>query len=747
MLLFTAISLLFSCSPSKDLAEGKYLLNKNHYSFEGQRIDPATLKRYERLSPNKRIFGIRFHMHLYNLSNPSKNKGLHPWLRKIGEAPVLFDSNLVKLNIGNFTKYLSDIGYNSATVKSNLVKKNNKKINVQYKLNLGEPTIINSFLYSFEDASIQGYIFADTANALIKASMPFNKQLLQAERARLETLMKNNGYYKFSKEYIYFNVSELGAPNKVDVQLIIKQNLSGQFDPVARVRPHRQYFIDKVYIMPDVNKAQDNELPDTVQYNRYTILYNGEKIINPSALSSASRLQPGNLYALSDVDKTYSNFSALGLFRFINIRLIENNDDDDKQASLDCRIDLSMRERQSYGFEVVATNSSGDLGMRGNLTYHNYNIFRGGEHFQIGVSGAVESLRNRLNLDPMQEIGIFSRFETPKFFFPISGEIQRKYSPRTALQLAYNNQQQPKYTRTIANASFGYIWKGNVYNRHSFYPIDFSLVKIPGAIDSAYYANYVKGKRLEYSFINHTILSMRYIFEYNTQSRGNNRNYVYLRSSVESAGPLVSLVNQNTNWVADSLFFGVQYSQYARSDVDFRFFNVISPSTKLVYRLYGGVCLPYGNSRAMPFEKMFWSGGPYGIRAWGENSLGPGSTPDSMYMNNQVGDIKLEGNIEYRFKLFWKLEGALFVDAGNVWLLKDENLSPGAAFHVNSFLNDLAIGTGFGTRFDLSFILLRVDFGYKVKDPARLAGEKWIFRNDNYRLKNISVQFGIGYPF
>jgi len=242
---------------------------------------------------------------------------------------------------------------------------------------------------------------------------------------------------------------------------------------------------------------------------------------------------------------------------------------------------------------------------------------------------------------------------------------------------------------------------------------------------------------------------MRYVFEFNTQSKEQQKSYVYLRSTLESAGPLVSFVNKYSHWMPDSLdslFFGVQYSQYLRGDIDFRFFQFITASNKVAFRLYGGLGIPYGNSKAMPFEKMFWSGGPYGIRAWSERSLGPGSSqvPDSI--RNQLGDIKLEGNIEYRFKLFWKLEGALFVDAGNVWMLKEGDSDPGE-FDITKFHEDIAIGTGFGARFDLSFVLIRADLGFKVKDPARNQGEKWMFQNDNYMLRYSTFQFGIGYPF
>ena len=766
---FILLPLLFvSCSPTRHLPSDKYLFNNSKINFKDKRVDPSLLKRYERITPNKRIAGLRFHLFIYNLSNPDKNRFPGTWFRKIGEAPVVYDSNLVKQNTTNFSKYLSDIGYSKAVVDDSIIYRKKNKIDVFYNLKLGLPTRINSLSYSFEDTSIQRYIYADTADALIKKGMLFNKQLMQTERLRLEKLLKNNGYYKFSKEYIYYEVSDSKKPDAVNVSLNIKQNVSGFIDPVSHVRPHKQYTIDNVYIIPDIKKMNDTIVPDTILYNHYKILYVGEKMLRPSALVAPCRIRPGQLYSQNNIDKTYSNLSDLSLFRFINIKFSEadNDKDDEDNNKLECKIDLAMRKRQALNYEIVGTNSALDLGARGNITYNNYNLFRGGEYFQFGVFGAYESLEHRIGPGqaPMKEIGFVTRLETPKFLFPfISSETQRKFSPRTAFQFSYNNQRQPKYRRTIANASFGYIWKGNSYNRHSLYPVDFSLVKIPYT-DSAYFENYVKGRRIEYSYINHTILALRYVFEFNTQSNKTQKNYLYFRASAEQAGAMVSFVNKHTSWgkgAEDSLFFGVQFAQYVRGDVDFRYYNVLNSSNKMAYRFYAGIGIPYGNSKAMPFEKMFWSGGPYGIRAWSEADLGPGSVyiPDSLKRSfrNQLGDIKLEGNLEYRFKLLWKLEGALFVDAGNIWSLKGDTDSTIVAgtkdkysgvFYLNNFYNDIAIGAGFGLRFDLSFVLIRADFGFKVRDPARLQfNDAWINQNDNYRLKNATFQFGIGYPF
>lgn len=761
LLIVSGLMFFVSCSPAKRISDGHYLYNKSKIEIEKKKIDQATLKKYQRVSTNKRILGVRFHLFLFNLASPERDGFPHSWFRKIGEAPVIYDSILIGQNSKNYTKYIADKGYNNVQVNERHVKKGKKKINVIYEFDLGEPTIINSLTYSFEDTSIRKHVYYDTAFSLIKAGGALDKPLMQAERQRIETLLKNQGYYKFSKEYIYYEVANATKENSVNVTINIKQSVSGYINPVTKIRPHKRYKIDMVNIFPNLQAGDKKRLYDTVSYSLHNILYTGDQNIKASTLADANRLLPGSLFSLNNTERTYVNYSQLGLFRFINVSFTEK-ESGEEYGLLNCNIELAMRKRQSYAFEVVMTNSDNDLGIRGNITYNNYNFFRGGEHLYIGLSGAIESLENRLqgSTDPMREIGITTRLETPKFLLPFSApEFQRKYSPRTAITVSYNNQRQPYYLRTIANASFGYNWRGNMYNKHSVYPLDFYLVKIPYLDTVNYFDPVIRGTRLENSFIDHAILGTRYGFEFSNQMVENKQNFIYLRSNIESAGLLVNEINKRTNWGSDSLFFGVPYFQYIRGDIDFRQFKVLSARDRVVYRVFAGIGVPYGRSDAMPFEKMYWAGGPYGIRAWRERSLGPGSYPDTT--NNQLGDIKLEANLEYRFKLFWKLEGAMFVDAGNVWMLKDDATRPGAAFHFNSFLDDIAIGTGFGARFDFSFVLIRLDFGFKLRDPSiqpdnslpyndepyYLTGSKWTFRNPDVNFWDVSFQFGIGYPF
>jgi outer membrane protein assembly factor BamA len=734
-----------SCSPARRLPTNEYLYYHEKIKVEQNKIDPLEIKKYSKISTNKQIFGFRFHLAVYNLARPGHNGFFSKNYRKIGEPPVKFDSSLVLQNVRNFSKYLSDIGYTEAKVSDSIYINKKRCGFVTYTVSLGTPTIINTINYNFEDTSIVKYVYADTISSLIHKNDLLNKQLMQAERLRIELAMKDNGYYKFSKEYVYYLVSPTRDPHRMNLTINFKQSLTGIPDPITHIRQHRQYKIDKVYLIP-LPQSRDSAIskPDTLVYEGQYLLYYGEMPIRPVTLASVNRIYPGALYNTRSIDRTYTNLTSLGLFRYINISYNETSPIENYNR-LNCYIEMAMRKRQSYSLEGMLTNSNWKLGISGSINYNNYNLFKGGELLKIELLGA---LQQRHEVGRTKELGVQTRFETPKFLFPFIGqEFQRKFSPRTAFEFSYNFQKNSAYTKTVANLSYGYNWRGNSYNKHSIYPIDFYLVKLPQGVDSAYFVKNVLDKPYMYSYINHSILGIRYVFEFTNQSKGYNSSFIYLKSNIESAGLTVNIIDRATKWGSDSNLFGVKYFQYIRGDIDFRHFNVINPSTRIVYRLYAGIGMPYGNSGAMPTEKMFWSGGPYGIRSWKEGYLGPGSYSDTIETDRNYGDIKLEANLEYRFKLVWKTEGALFVEGGNIWEMAEDKVHEGATFHFNKFYNDIAIGAGFGLRLDLSFVLLRTDFGFKIKDPALPIGERWTFLNHNGTFKELTIQFGIGYPF
>jgi outer membrane protein assembly factor BamA len=350
----------------------------------------------------------------------------------------------------------------------------------------------------------------------------------------------------------------------------------------------------------------------------------------------------------------------------------------------------------------------------------------------------------------MKEGGIETTLTLPKFLVPFPAQrFTMKYNPRTVISTSYNYQDRPDYVRTIASTSLSYRWKGNSFNTHQLYPIDFNYVSLPNDIDSALQAD-IANTPLVSSFQNHTILASRYTFEYTTQVIEKKEDFIYLRSNIESAGNLLHNFAKLTPNENDTNLMGVPYFQYLKGDVEFQVHNQITQGNKVVYRFFAGMGYPLGNSDALPFEKLYFSGGPNGIRAWSTARLGPGSdTSRQASYASKMGDIRLEANLEYRFRLFWKLEGAFFLDVGNIWTLREYDTRPGTNFDWDRFYKEIAVGTGVGARFDFSFLIIRLDFGLKMRDPAILEGSRWIdFNSMEYTLRQRSTwQFGIGYPF
>jgi outer membrane protein assembly factor BamA len=760
-LLFLVI--VISCSPARHIEEGKYLLNKSTIKTDTKVIDKDEMKRYEKQTPNKKILGIiKFHLFLYNLASPQSNKFPSTWFRKIGQEPVIWDSTLINRTTEQFRILLENKGFYYAKVKDTVVLKR-KRANVTYTAILNNPYRLNSIDYIFEDESMSEIVLKDTANRLIKVGDRFDKDVLQKERQRLEDLIKNHGYYKFSKEYIFFEARMSGKKDSVNLSVIIKENNYGDIDPITKIRRHFQYKIMHTYLYPNYNfnaslRETEGTKSDTLRYNNYFLIYSGKHTIKPDALIVRNMCLPDNLYTIKDVKKTYDNYIALGLFRVVNVYFKEPGDesaDTSEYKYINCFIELTPRKTQSYHIEIVGTNSAGDFGGRGNISFDNYNFLHGAEHFQIKFTGAIEQVKNRLGTkySPLKELGVEPSLTLPVFIVPFNAhKFVRKFNPKTIINISYNYQDHPYYIRTTASTSFGYQWKGNYNNRHTLNPFNFSYVRLPKGITDATFAAEIYNTPLETSYTSHAIVAASYQYEFSNQEIEKVKNFVFIRYNVESAGLLTKGILQLTNAQDQDSIFGVNYFQYLKSDIDIRLNKQINALNWIVYRIFVGAGYAYGNSYVLPFEKMYYSGGPYGIRAWSTGKLGPGSAPHNDTIINNLGDIKLEGNLEYRFLLFWKLGGALFIDAGNIWSMQKSSSDPRATFKWDKFYKDIAVGTGFGLRIDWSFLLIRFDFGFRMRDPSIQTGSKWIDWNSEYKnnskfIDRWTVQFGIGYPF
>ncbi len=750
----------WSCSSTRRLVENEYLLNKTKIELDSKDVDVTDLKPYEKQTPNKTILGFKFHLFLYNLASPKKDKGISGWLKKIGEEPVIWNPILSERTTEQFQSYLETKGYYASSITDTVILKN-QKAKVLHFIELNEPHRIRKITYRFEDQGIADIILKDTANCLIKTGGRFDKEILQQERQRIEELLKNNGYFRFSKEYIFFDAVEKPGKNLVDLQIILRENIFGIPDAETKVRHHEQYKINSAYIYPNFSLfsdiSDDNQQQiDTIIKDKNFIIYSDKLRIRPEVVMWPNLCNPGDLYRLDDVKKTYSNYSSLGLFRIINIHFKElsrTQTDTSDYRYIDSYIELSPRKLQSYQYEIVGTNSSGDFGARTNISFTNFNLLRGAENLEVRITGAIESMKRQTNfnyLDPMYEAGIEMILNIPKILVPFRARrFTMRYNPRTLFSVSYNYQNRPDYIRTIASTSLSYKIKGNQFNSHQVSPVEFNYVLLPVGILDPELDSFIIGTARASSFTDHTILGGRYTFEYNNQIIGRKGDFTYFRSNIEWAGIFLRPIMHQIRQENDTAFLKAPYFRYVKFDMDFRFNNQITEGNRLVYRVFAGVGYPLGDQRTLPFEKMYFGGGPNGVRAWSSYELGPGSdTTSSLSYAGKLGDIKLEANLEYRFQLFWVMEGALFIDAGNIWSVYETR--PGTSFAWDRFYKEIAVGTGLGFRFDFSFLLIRTDFGFKLRDPKISEGSRWIDLNQSEQYKfndRFTFQFGIGYPF
>lgn len=762
-----------SCSPVKYVPDDKYLLDRYKVKVEKgtaekEKIKKDELEPFVRQKPNKRVLGIRFHLGLYNLSRENKEKGLSGWLRRIGEEPVIYDDFLTDKSVTQIKSYLNNKGYYNSVVSDTAIFKR-QRARVLYRVRMNRPYKIKRLTYNIQDSLLEPLIIKDTINSLITKGENFDLDLLQEERKRIEAYLKNQGYYKFTKEFIFFQ-ADSSAKNR-EVSLILNLKKYQELDENRKFvdTNHQKYRINKVYVFTNYNQkealAQKEKYfsdLDTTYLNGIYFISKGEDPLKKDVFLHANFIQEGDYYSLYNVNKTYQHLNSLRLFRVINIQFKESEkdslmlQDSSSLGLLDCNIQLTKHYLQSYTVELEGTNSYGNIGVGGNFLYQHKSLFGGAEITDFKINGSVEALDTSVvgisRINNAVELGGDITMRIPKFILPVfkAEKFSKKYNPRTQISIGYNFQDRLEYRRTVANLSYGYNWDGNKYLKHNVKLVELNAVKMPYASES--FRNFIDSTYLRSSYENHLVSVSSYSLVFNNQDIKKNRDFYFLRMNAEISGNLLSAYSELTNAsIVNGSYeiFGVPFSQYVKFDLDLRYYDIKNQSTSFAYRLFAGVGIPYGNSQSLPFEKMYFSGGANSIRAWNVRSLGPGSYSGKTYTRfpNQSGDIKLEANAEFRFKLFWILEGALFIDAGNIWYLKSDEFE-GGLFRKDKFYKEFAVGSGFGTRFNLSFFVFRLDLGVKLRDPALMEGNRWIVGNRSLTWQNdFMINIGIGYPF
>lgn len=771
MILLLGIVLLSSCNSTKFVPEGKYLLNKVTVKVDNKNIKKEDIKTYVRQKENLKILGLmKFHLWVYNLSSVKKENG---WLKRIGEEPVIYEQIQSQRSKEQFQIYLKNKGYYDASIKDTLVYgSNEKKLNLIYNIEVGRPYLIRNYIYSLKDENLRGLIMEDSINQLLHSGDIFDLDILNSERQRIARNLHNAGFYKFTEEFISFTADSNLYNHQVDLMINIDD--ASQRNDSNEVIPHQKYkirnfLINPTFRTPDLTGNLTEQQVDTLVVNDYIFTYSGKLKYKPGLFSNINRMRDSTYYSLQNTEKTYRALNRLKQFKVINIGFLETNMfDGDSVPLLDCRMQLSPLPRQNFSVDVEGTNSSGNLGVAGNFNFQHRNVFGGAEVFDFQVRGARErqqAFRDNNMLDfNTRELGIQSSLTFPKFLSFIKGKHMFNFQiPETKMTVGYNYQNRPDYTRTITNFKFGYNWKTSAYKFHTLNMVDFNYVII-SALNSDFII-LIQDLYIKNSFTDHLILASNYSWMYNTQSINKREDYKYFKFNFESAGNLLSLysglIDKSKTEKIDSItnqpssyyeILKTRFAQYFKTDFEYRYGHMIDKQSSLVGRAFLGVGIPFGNFDVLPFEKKYFTGGANGIRAWQVRSLGPGTykpvvNPNRQSIPNQSSDIKLEANLECRFKLFWLMEGAFFLDAGNIWAINSKDNRSGAVFRMDEFYKQIAIGTGLGVRFDFTFFLFRLDLGLKMRDPSLEAGKRFIPGNYPINGDQLNLSFAIGYPF
>jgi len=766
---FPLLWALYSCSATKFVPDGEYLLDKIKIESDIPDYKTLELKPYIRQLPNLKMFALNKTMfQLYNLSGKDSTKRVNRFLMKIGEKPVIFDSTLVTKTNAELEKLFINMGYLDVDVSSSITTKD-KKATVVYRIKGNTPYRIHEYSSLIEDDSIRNLLNnekllqrtailepASNRISLVRKDMLFDRNILDKERERITNLLRNRGYYTFNKHYISYDATDSAlVANKVDVRIKLDKFRELQSNGKNIDTLHRKYYYDHVFIYLDydplkMSKRSDYIISDSIVDAEYTIYYRGDKpSIRPKILLSNSFFTQKRPYSQLREDITYSAFSSLNALSNIHINYDEFMQND--SARLNTYILAIPAKKQSVSYSIEGTNTAGDLGVASSVNYTHRNFFHGAEMFNFKIRGAYEAISNFRN--PYLEIGGEASVLIPKFVFPfLSNSFTRRMQTSTELSLSYNHQSRPEYDRTISSGGIRYIWQqwGHSSGRHQFDLLDIDYVYIP-RIDSLFMNSLPVNARY-FGYSNQFIVGMGYSYTQSTfDPMRKQRNAHSLRLSFESAGNILYGINAlfhiSRNEQGSYKLFNTYFAQFVKGDVDYARTIIIDHQNSIAWRIGGGIGVPYGNSDILPFEKRYYSGGANSVRAWQVRELGPGSfRGDSANFYFQSGDIKLDMNIEYRSRFFWKLEAAAFIDAGNIWTIKNYPGQEGGAFKFNTFYKQIAVGYGIGIRLDMDFFLLRLDCGWKAYDPARTGRESWAFLHPNFT-NNWAWHFAVGYPF
>jgi outer membrane protein assembly factor BamA len=800
------VNFWYGCSVTNRVPENEFLLSNNRLIVDNLKLNKEEILTIVKQRPNRRILKtIRFHLRAYNVASVFRDSGkIRSWLQNsVGEEPVILDTNLTARTTQQINLYLKNKGYYNNQVSDTTIYFG-KQARVIYKIKSGIPYTIGTFNYSIHDSLIRSYVLANANNTLIKFGDNFDVDILEAERFRITEILKNNGFYFFNKEFLEYEADSVKRKVNIVLKLRSKDEIKLNI-PNPNIDIFSPYTITNVIIDTDFDTRNPNYIhTDSLRRIGYVLNYNGRLEYNPEIILRSIFFQQGDIYSDKAVADTYQSLSELKAFRYVNITF-QPDKWDIGNKNLKCNIQLSPVIPKSYSISTEGTNSSGNLGVNGNLIFQNKNTNKGAQILEFKIYGGLEVQRllvsqsaldssaannqitEVLDKTPIKntfntfEISPSLSYEVPQFFPFKAGLLPKKSQPHTIFSSSYNYQVRPDFSRTVFNASLA--WRFKPFQKSKFfnqsklfiYPFDLNIISIVKS--EAFLKKIVETKNtgIKLSFTDVFIPANKISFTINTQDVNTSyKNHHFFKLDLEQAGAILQMLNKNgiinskqTSRGTYYLFEDIQgvpkpYAQYVKADVDYRFFQNFINNSSFVYRIFTGISKPYGNSgTSLPFQKSYFSGGTNDVRAFRARSIGPGEyNAGSANTFNKIGDIKLLGNVEYRFTIYKAWKGAVFTDGGNIWIYHADSLRPGAEFKFENFYKQIAIGSGVGLRYDFDFFIVRLDMATPLYDPILPEGSRRVYSHildktwrEQYEIvygtkfNPVTFNLGIGYPF
>ncbi len=757
------ISLVFfvlGCSTTKKVPDGSYLLDKVEIDSDTRFVKSKELESYLRQKPNASVpvFG-KFKLKVYNLAD-NESTWLNRQILKLGEPPVLYSDRLTGISMEQIRLQLSNKGYLNAKVDT-AVQFSGKKVRLKYEVTGNDPYLIRHFNDTINSADTTIYKILKEKNRLeiIRPGNVFDLEMLEKGRVAMASELRNNGYYNFTKDYFEYLADTTVGEHRVDLTLQLK-------NPSDSTR-HIQYQFGEVVVNNGIDMAilrdsTKHHLLDTIHYRNMKVVSEKNQFMLPQAIYYNTFIRPERIYSDRLVERTYSSLNKLGSVTqtSINLTPVVRNDSN----FLDADISIFPGNLHYMKFGVDGTHSAGDLGIATDLSYEHRNILKGGETLRIKFNGAYEFIAATDSVDlgdhNYYEYGTEVFLSIPQLLLPwLMKRLKDQPSASTEFSVGINFQKRPEYLRQFFNLTSKLQWAGSDWRTlHTVIPLDINYVRMPWMTQKFKneYLNDSINPILKASYEEQLVVRSAYTVQFsnfNVMGTTSPRFPFRINAGFEVAGHLPRLVGAlgltGKNESGRKTLLGIPYAEYFKVDVDMGTSYRFDEYNTLATHFLVGVANPYGNSIVLPFEKRYYGGGANSVRGWNTRTLGPGTyRNDSLGYDfaNKTGDIKLDMSLEFRRKLNKMFELATFIDAGNVWTIKNYSSQPGGYFRWTRFYKELAASYGLGIRVDLNFLLLRLDFGMKAHNPALSAGERWTVFTPKLK-RDFAWHFAIGYPF